>query len=261
MLFYERLQYLRSEKGLDERELSEATGISESVIRLYEKGKLSIELEHLQKLADVLQVTPKLLLGNMFPDLTPEEALSSYRLVQELVETREIEKQSLGTAPALAVELESANQQNNLEQSVSDQGRQASWDSHLRSGKVALFNRIKAEKLFDEHYIENYWPVYDSISSLYGNDLANYYYLRIHGDSMSPTINDQAVVLVKKNFPINNNDLVVIICQPGEAILRRVTLYEDKIVLICDNNAYPAQVQNAAACTILGKVLWKTNSI
>ncbi|MDD3269959.1 MAG: LexA family transcriptional regulator [Syntrophomonadaceae bacterium] len=262
MQFTERLQFLRVEKGIDEKELSDATGISESVIRLYEKGKLHIELEHLKKLADVFEVTPKLLLGTMFPDLTPEEALSSYRLVQELVETREKEKQSQDNASSSVIEDEpAASEDNNTEPASSSEERPASWDGYLKSGKVALFKRIKADNPFDDNEVEDHWSLYGAISSLYGNDLINYYYLRVQDDSMLPTVHDQAVVLVKKNLAINNNDLVVIMGQQGEAMLRRVTLYDDKIVIICDNTAYPTEVHNTADYTILGKVLWKTNGI
>ncbi|MEN6490353.1 MAG: S24 family peptidase, partial [Smithella sp.] len=228
MQFTERLQYLRIEKGIDEKELSDATGISESVIRLYEKGKLHIELEHLKKLAEVFEVTPKLLLGTMFPDLSPEDALSSFRVVQELVEIREKEKQE---EPALAEVNPPAGPFDNI--AASDEERQTSWDGYLKSGKVALFKRISAHNLFVENEIEDYWPVYASITSLYGNDLINYFYLRVQGDSMLPTVQDQAIVLVKKNIAINSNDLAVVISKQGEAMLRRVTLYDDTIVLIC----------------------------
>ncbi len=256
MQFTERLQYLRNKKGIDEKELSDVTGISESVIRLYEKGKLHIELEHLKKLAEVFEVTPKLLLGTMFPDLSPEDALSSFRVVQELVEIREKEKQE---EPALAEVRPTSDTGNHITASNKDQP--ASWDGYLRSGKVALFKRITAHNMFGEGEVEDRWPVYASITSLYGNDLINYYYLRVQGDNMLPTVPDQAVVLVKKNLAINSNDLAVIIGKKGEAMLRRVTLYDDKIVIICDNTNYPSEVHNASEYTILGKVLWKTNSL
>lgn len=257
MQFTERLQYLRNQRGIDERELSEATGISESVIRLYEKGKLHIELEHLKKLAEVFEVTPKLLLGTMFPDLSPEDAMSSFRVVQELVEIREKEKQE---EPASAEVNPATGPYDNL--AASDEDQLASRDGNLKSGKVALLKRISAHNLFVENEVEDYWPVYASITSLYGNDLINYFYLRVQGDSMLPTVQDQAVVLVKKNIAINSNDdLAVVIGKQGEAMLRRVTLYDDKIVLICDNTNYPGEVHNASEYTILGKVLWKTSSL
>ncbi|MDD2619292.1 MAG: XRE family transcriptional regulator [Syntrophomonadaceae bacterium] len=261
MHFNERLQYLRTQKGFDEKQLSDAAGISESVIRLYEKGKLHIELEHLKKLADIFEVTPKLLLGNMFPDLPPDEALESYRLVQELVEVREKEKESEDNAVlSVAEDGFTASHDNQGQLSTAESSEDRIY-GHLISGKVALFKRINADIPFDINDVENYWPVYDSIVSLYGNDLINYFYMRIQGDSMIPTVQDQAIVLVKKNRAINNNDLVIIIGRTGEAMLRRVDFYDDKIVIICDNTNYPSEVHNAADYTILGKVLWKTDSL
>ncbi|MEN6349533.1 MAG: XRE family transcriptional regulator [Syntrophomonas sp.] len=264
MEFKERLQYLRMEKDISEKELSDETSITESIIRLYEKGKMSVDLEHLKKLADYFDVSPKLLLGTTFPDLSPEDAINSYRAVQELVEIREKEKEKEEEVVQPDLDLKAAIQEEMalLSESSSQSDYNTVRHSSLKSGTVAFLNKIKTGIAPEEQEIESYWPVNSSITSMYGNDLSNYYYLRIHGDNMEPTIKDQGIVLVKTNLPVQNKDLVVVMCTQDEAAkVRRITRYNNKIILLSDNQNYPAQVYNEPDCTILGKVLWKTISL
>ncbi|MGE5391188.1 MAG: helix-turn-helix domain-containing protein, partial [Deltaproteobacteria bacterium] len=93
MQFDERLKYLRNEKGLSEKELAEELETTETTIRLLEKRKLDVKLDLLGKMADFFGVSTKLLLGTVFENLEPEEAVKSYRLVQELEAARHKEKQ------------------------------------------------------------------------------------------------------------------------------------------------------------------------
>lgn len=250
MLFKERLQYLRLEKKLSEIQLSQKLGISESVIRLYEKGKLRIDLDHLHKLADYFEVTPGLLLGTAFPHLPPEEALESYRLVNELIEIRQEERK---TEPAITPQ-----DAPDLQDTTEKERQDISWHSALRAGVVAVYNKIiSADNEANQTFIEQYWPVKDTIMQLYGHDLANYFYFRVHGDLMEPTIGNQSIVLVKRQMQVQNNDLVVVLCRQNPAIVQRISHYEDKYILLCDNNAYPAQLYGQDNCFVLGKILWK----
>ncbi len=253
MQFKERLQYLRLEKELSEIQLSQKLGISESVIRLYEKGKLRIELNHLHKLAAFFGVSPGLLLGTSFPHLPPEEALESHRLVNELLEIRREEK---STAPP-AIQAEAPARQSATGANQGDT-RTVDWQSALRAGLVAVYNKIVSSvNEANQGFIEEYRPVNDTIMQLYGHDIANYFFLRVHGDLMEPTIENQSIVLVKRQMQIQNNDLVAIIYQQNPAIVQRLNRYEDKYILLCDNKAYPAQLCEQEKCIILGKILWK----
>ncbi|MDD2510268.1 MAG: XRE family transcriptional regulator [Syntrophomonas sp.] len=250
MKFKERLQYLRLEKDLSEIQLSQKVGISESVIRLYERGKLSIDLEHLQKLACFFDVTPGLLLGTAFPHLPPEEAVESHRVVNELLEIRNEERQR---------EQDSLFYIDTLTQLAAKPTSKApNWQSVLRAGVVAVFNNIvSSDSEANQEFIEDYWPVNNTVMQIYGNDLINYFYYRVNGDFMEPTIKSQSIVLVKRQVPVDNNDLAVVLLEQGPAVVKRLNRYEDKLILLSDNKAYPAQIYEQNNCIILGKVLWK----
>lgn len=256
MKFKERLQYLRLEKELSEIQLSQKVGISESAIRLYERGKLSINLDHLHILADFFDVTPGLLLGTSFPNLPPEEAIDSYRLVKELLLIRHKERQEAGDSfPAHAESISPPAEDANIPAALSDDRH---WQTSLRAGVVAVYNRIiSADSEANKEYIEDYWPVNNTLMQLYGHDLPNYFYFRISGHYMEPTLNDQSVVLVKRQIYVDNNDLALMYLPNNAAFVKRLNRFENKLILLSDNKSYPAQICEQDNCIILGKVLWK----
>ncbi|WP_061213865.1 helix-turn-helix domain-containing protein [Syntrophomonas wolfei] len=256
MKFKERLQYLRLEKELSEIQLSKKVGISESVIRLYERGKLRIDLEHLHKLAAFFDVTPGLLLGTAFPHLPPEEALESHRVVNELLEIRNEERKD--DEDSLPYYIDSLTQTAAQSNKISANNKAPNWQAALRAGVVAVYNRIvSARSEANQEFIEDYWPVNTTVMQIYGQDISNYFYLRVNGDFMEPTIKNQSIVLVKRQAQVDNNDLAVVLYEQSPAAVKRLNRYEDKIILLCDNNAYPAQICEQEEYIILGKVLWK----
>lgn len=182
MKFKERLQYLRLEKELSEIQLSNKVGISESVIRLYERGKLRIDLEHLHKLAAFFDVTPGLLLGTVFPDLPPEEALESYRVVNELMEIRNEERKDEEDSPLFIDKLAQLEAESNK-----SDNKASNWQAAIRAGVVAVYNKIvSAHSKANQEFIEDYWPVNTTVMQIYGHDISNYFYLRVNGDFMDP---------------------------------------------------------------------------
>jgi phage repressor protein C with HTH and peptisase S24 domain len=74
---------------------------------------------------------------------------------------------------------------------------------------------------------------------------------------MEPTIKNQSIVLAKRQVQVDNNDLAVVLYEQSPAAVKRLNRYEDKIILLCDNKAHPAQICEQEKCIILGKVLWK----
>jgi len=249
MSFKERLQYLRTEMNLSEKELADAIGVTETAIRLYEKGKLEVSLEVLEKLADYFDVSTKLLLGTVFSTQTAEDAIKSYKIVKEMVEQRNREKAERQAAAATtAIHTSVPSPSPLIEQSLPS----------IHAGHVPVFDTIKrTEAMNDEHIIE-YWPVNESITSILGNDLANYFYLYVHGDYMEPTLKDQDSVLVKKQSQIDNNDIVVALTGLDDAVIARVTRSDNQIILFYDNRNYPAEIYSEGQCRILGKVIWRS---
>ncbi|MGE5396704.1 MAG: XRE family transcriptional regulator [Chitinophagales bacterium] len=259
MQFDERLKYLRNEKGLSEKELAEELETTETTIRLYEKGKLDVNLDMLDKAAAFFGVSTKLLLGTIFENLEPEDAVRSYRLVQELESSREKERAE-AQAKVAAVQPEPAPVP--VPPPVS--AKPAEMTRHqfdtLYASRVAVYRTLSGINPAEwANLIEDYWPVNISITNIYGNDLNNYFYLRVNGDRMTPTLKNGDVMLVKKQSTLQNNEVGLVLCEWGEVIAARITHTVDKVVIYFDNQSYAAQIYEASQCKVLGKVLWKTN--
>lgn len=251
MPFAERLQYLRLEKNLSEKELAEAVDVTETAIRLYEKGKLEVTLDVLEKLADYFDVSTRLLLGTIFSTLSADEAIKGYRIVQETVETRNKEK-SYQQINAAVEEIQLPP----VHTLVQATGSLPS----VSGGQVPVFDRIKRTQAMNDDYIVGYWSVKESITKIFGDDLANYFYLCVHGDNMSPTLKDQDTVLVKKHSQVENNDIVVVLTGFEDAAIARITRTENQIILFFDNSNYPAEIYTEGQYRIVGKVIWRSRT-
>jgi len=254
MQFDERLKYLRNEKGLSEKELAEELETTETTIRLLEKRKQDVKLDMLEKMADYFGVSTKLLLGTVFENLEPEDAVKSYRLVQELEAVRQKEKTQAASIPQ--PEPVPAPQSTPAPPQPIQPRPEI---NSLYASKVAVYRSLSGTNTAEwSNYIEDYWPVNISITNIYGNDLSNYFYLRVEGEQMAPTLKSGEVMLIKKQSNLQNNEVGLVLCDWGEVIYARITHSVDKVVIYFDNQSYPAQVYDAAQCRVLGKVLWKT---
>lgn len=257
MLFPERLKYFRQDRGLSEEQLGEIFDLSSSAIHLYECGKMSVSMEMLEKFAKFFDISPALLLGTQFPELPIEEAIESYRLIQNLIENRETEKQNQakGAIPAEKIKPFSLRNQKKIVKAPIRPQR-------VVNDKMApVFSRINAEEsLYGDKYIEFYWPISDSITREHGDDIKNYFFLRVQGTSMEPTISDQDIVLAKKQIMVDDNDIAVVLPSKEDAWVTRINYVEGKLIMHPDNQAYSAQTLGAYDCKIIGKVLWKTGA-
>lgn len=262
MQFDERLKYLRNEKGLSEKELADELETTETTIRLLEKRKKDVKIDLLEKMADFFGVSTKLLLGTVFENLEPEEAVKSYRLVQELELVRKQEKEA-AAAKASSIAAEQGPPPPGLgpvSTPIPQPSRQRRpHQDTLYASRVALYRTLSGTNPEEwSKFIEEYWPLTVSITNIYGDDLSNYFYLRVEGEKMSPTLKEGEIMLIKKQSNLQNNEVGVVLCDWGEVITARITHSVDKMVIYFDNQTYPAQVHDDSQCRILGKVLWKT---
>lgn len=263
MQFDERLKYLRNEKGISEKELADELGTTETTIRLLEKRKLDVKLDMLEKMADFFGVSTKLLLGTVFENLEPEEAIKSYRLVQELEAVRQKDKAEADAARAAREgALPELTQVSSPIPEPPKQVQPYQEINSLYASRVAVYRTLSGTNPEEwNNFIEEYWPVNISITNIYGNDLNSYFYLQVEGDRMLPTLQAGEYMLVKKQSNLQNNEVGVVLCDGGEIITARITRSVDKMVIYFDNQSYPAQVHDYSQCRILGKVLWKTNRL
>ena len=79
--------------------------------------------------------------------------------------------------------------------------------------------------------------------------------LKVKGDSMiNANINDKDFVIIRKQYNANNNDIVAVDLD-GSATLKRLSIKEDKILLVPENNKYdPIEVKDENAM-IIGKAI------
>ena len=80
MPFPERLRRLRESRGLTQRELAEAIGVSRQAIGLYEAGEREPDLSTLQKLARALGTSMSYLVGETDdPSPPPQMGVAAHR--------------------------------------------------------------------------------------------------------------------------------------------------------------------------------------
>lgn len=112
------------------------------------------------------------------------------------------------------------------------------------------------EPQYAEDHIEGWMAVDRSIKKIHGSELDQYYYLRVHGDSMEPLFNDQDLVLVKQG-PVDDGLIAVVLCDGENACVKRVQYLKENqlIMLVSRNPAYPPVMKSIDECKVLGKVI------
>ena len=117
-------------------------------------------------------------------------------------------------------------------------------------------------------------PVYDSVSAGAGtepnaspidyitlpeNMAKDCVIINVHGDSMEPTIQNGAAIMLKKGIEVGNNEIGVFIVD-DEAIVKRYKTSEGRCYLYSDNPAYlPREIRKGDSIEACGKVIWIMN--
>lgn len=114
-------------------------------------------------------------------------------------------------------------------------------------GEIACGDPLYVEENFEGYRVE------PSASLPSGNT----YYLKAKGDSMSPTIPQDAFVLIREQSDVENGEIAaVLVNDESEATLKRVRKANGTVMLIPDNNKYePIIVNETNPCKILGKAV------
>lgn len=114
-------------------------------------------------------------------------------------------------------------------------------------GEIACGDPLYVEENFDGYRVE---PKSNIPSG-------NTYYLKAKGDSMSPTVPQDAFVLIREQSDVENGEIAaVLVNDDSEATLKRVRKSNGTIMLIPDNNKYdPIIVNESYPCKILGRAI------
>lgn len=115
-------------------------------------------------------------------------------------------------------------------------------------GKVAAGLACHAEE-----YIEGY----DFAASDVINPDENYVYLRVKGDSMSPLIMENDLVLVQCQDIVDNGTYAVVIIDNEDGVVKKIYMSKGRIELRSENPYYPPRIfegEDCARVRIFGKV-------
>ena len=103
-------------------------------------------------------------------------------------------------------------------------------------------------------------PVYDSISAGFGavaqdvpveymptyitcpSEQDKYIWINVHGDSMSPLIDDGSKILVKKQSSVDSGQIAAVLVEDEEAVVKKVLYNDNTVELHSVNPYYPPRV-------------------
>ena len=100
---------------------------------------------------------------------------------------------------------------------------------------IPILGTVKAG--YDYLAQENWIGTIDVETSLVGNG-EDYFALKVHGDSMSPSLIENDIVIVKKQNDFENGNIVVAIINGNEATIKRGKKSETGILLQPLNTTY-----------------------
>lgn len=100
---------------------------------------------------------------------------------------------------------------------------------------IPILGTVKAG--YDYLAQENWIGTIDVETSLVGNG-DEYFALKVHGDSMSPALIEDDIVIIKKQNDFENGDIVVAIINGNEATIKKGKKSDSSILLQPLNSAY-----------------------
>jgi len=127
---------------------------------------------------------------------------------------------------------------------------------------LPVYGRISAGKpMTTVLETEEYMPMDIRFFNLQGYQQEDFFFLRIKGHSMEPTIADNDLVLIRKQSVVENNEIAAVLCNNEDATVKRVAIADDKVILSSDNKEYSVMVYDSSECQIIGKVLKKLGDV
>ena len=125
-------------------------------------------------------------------------------------------------------------------------------------------------------------PVYDSISAGFGviaqdvpvdymptyitcpSEQDKYIWINVHGDSMSPLIDDGSKILIKKQTSVDSGQIAAVLVDDEEAVVKKVLYNDNTVELHSVNPYYPPRVfknNDVTRVQILGLVKEESKSL
>lgn len=230
------LKKIRAEKNLTLRDLANLTGLSHSHLYNLEAG---IDPRTGKPVSPTVTSLEKLAAGLNIP-------------VERIIFIGSTSLESIMQRPGRVNRLKTAEQTEGPEKPP-----QAYELDYNNLDLVPILGKVGAgEPQYAEDHIEGWMAVDRSIKRIHGSELDQYYYLRVHGDSMEPLFNDQDLVLVKQG-PVDDGQIAVVLCDGEEACVKKIQYLRENqlLMLISRNPAYPPVTKPIDECKVLGKVI------
>lgn len=286
----DRIRKFRERKGLSTTDLSNLTGISQSTISKIENGKRKIDLEVLEKIAEVLEVSVDRLTGEAVLCIIEERLEELGMTLEEVAEKTNVSLywlQNLDTfvpgewangeieynwitrvakmigLPGSQLRGALARQEvpvydgpdsppeNNFD-FIAPQAIELDTE-YLR--RIPLVGKIAAgDPILAIENSDEQIIVDTRINHINGNDIDEYFALEVTGQSMEPTIHDGEIVLVRRQPEIEIGQIGVFLCDKEEATIKRFAREGGKVYLLPDNKQFPVQ-EYTEDCICLGKVI------
>ena len=197
-----RIKEIRKSKGLSQKDVADAIGVTQSQYSRYESGATNIPGDMLPKIADVLKVSVDAVLGR------EDQPDPGWKVVQDPADLRFPPK----VFPA---------------EPLPDLDRETALIPILGSVRAGYDN-------YAEENLEGYMTIDERLKAMHPDA----YVLNVKGDSMEPEIKHGDIVICAPDVEIRNND-VAIICVNGEVgTVKRIRFEDDGLTLVPANPNY-----------------------
>lgn len=231
----------RKELGLTLEEIGNATGVSKSTVKKWENGYIAnMRRDKIEKLANVLQISPIVLLG------IDDDYVETHDFLQKLISPQ--------TATQQVIE------QNEYEKELVALYNNEKIDNLLplpKTKKVPLVGTIACgEPITAVENIEDYISMPENVHA----DFC----LRCKGDSMiNARIFDGDIVYIRQQPDVENGEIAAVLID-GEATLKRVFKHKESLELRAENPTFPPMYFEGAELNeirILGKAVAFLSSV
>lgn len=283
MSFGERIKNLRQELNRSQKEVADVIGVSISTISKYERSALEPDIDTISTLAKYFNVSTDYILDLTDRKLPGVDGCNGALVsISNILEEYGYELRSMDKYNRIEIVdkdgstlgwIDKAHLISNYE-NCKDKNRITVEDilGYLKNTKlpneilpfttdnlinIPVFGRISAGyPQYAETDIEEYYPVDLNYARMVANAPQEYFYLRVKGNSMVPTIPNGCLVLIHSQNTIDNDKQIsCVICNGDEATLKRARVSGRYFVLESDNLDYPPQVYPINECKIIGKVV------
>ena len=90
-----------------------------------------------------------------------------------------------------------------------------------------------------------------------GQNIEEFFWLRVKGKSMEPIIHENSLVLVHKQNQVEQGEIAVVLCEKMEnATLKKFFRDGDHVTLLGFNSEYPPIVRHFSQCRVIGRAVW-----